>query len=406
MNRTPTRLAIVVSHPIQYHSPWFRLLAQEPGLQIRVFYLWNFGVTAQIDPGFGHAVTWDLPLLEGYDHAFVPNVSRSPGTHHFLGLDNPELVPALDAWKPDAILLFGYAYLSHLRVVLSPKLRHVPLLFRGDSHDLGRSRGLRSAASRLLRRAVFRRFSAFLAVGKAHAAYLRSSGVEADRIHWAPHCVDNAWFHSQAGEAEVAAAAWRESLGMSEGSPTVLFVGKFEDRKRPMDLLEAFLQVEKTFPDASLLFVGSGAWEEQLQTRAGRLVGIKVFFAPFQNQSRMPIVYASGDVLVLPSMSETWGLVVNEAMNLGLPAIVSSRVGCAPDLVSPGATGWIHEPGDVHGLAECLASFLSMDEASRRRMGQAARAAVQTHDYASATRSLLVTLAEILSSVHPGFPRP
>ena len=97
------RLAIVLSHPVQYYSPWFRWLRANTALDFKVFYLWNFGVTAQRDPQFGATFQWDVDLLAGYDSEFVPNTAHDPGTHHFRGLDNPALTARLAAWQPDEI---------------------------------------------------------------------------------------------------------------------------------------------------------------------------------------------------------------------------------------------------------------------------------------------------------------
>src|SRR3712207_6254884 len=106
------RLAVISSHPIQYYAPWFKHLAQDAELSLRVFYLWDFGVTEQVDAGFKQPVRWDVPLLEGYDYEFVPNISRRPGTNHFWGLQNPTLLQQVKAYRPDAALLIGYNYAS------------------------------------------------------------------------------------------------------------------------------------------------------------------------------------------------------------------------------------------------------------------------------------------------------
>lgn len=395
------RLAIVVSHPIQYFSPWFRHLAAQEDLKIKVFYLWDFGVSPRFDQDFGRVLQWDIPLLDGYDHEFLSNHSADPGTHHFRGLDNPGLVPALEAWRPEAILLFGYAYASHLRVILSRKLKNIPLLLRGDSHDLARPSGLKPWLKRQVRALLFRRFAGFLAVGKANADYYRNSGVPEERIHFAPHCVDNDRFRDAAPQAAEEARAWREELGIPAQALVVLFAGKLETRKRPMDLLEAFERMDATHPSPGsheqvLLFAGSGEWEERLRARAGGRLGKTVFFAPFQNQSRMPMVYAAGDLLVLPSESESWGLAVNEAMNLARPAIVSTHVGCAEDLVLPGETGWIFEAGDVAALTGALSAAFAQGRGAIQAMGVAARRRVAGYSNATATEGLRATLASAL----------
>lgn len=387
-----TRVAVVLSHPVQYYSPWFRRLAERGVVDLQVFYLWDAGGGARMDRDFGVAFAWDVPLLDGYGWTDVPNVSADPGTHRPGGLDNPGLVDALLQWRPDVILLFGYAYRSHLRVLFSPRLRAVPKILRGDSHELAPRGGLRARVTRALRRAVFTRFDAALAVGRANHDYLTDSGFPADRIAMAPHCVDNARFRADPAGTRVAADALRAACGIAPGTRVLLFVGKFEDKKRPLDLLEAFAAARaQAAGDPLLLFVGSGMLEPALRARAQALgVADAVRFLGFQNQSAMPAVYAAGQVLVLPShgAGETWGLCVNEAMNLGLPAVVSSHVGCGPDLVLEGRTGWRFPAGDVPALAATLARVLALPAAALDQVGHAARDHVQAWSLDAAAQGL------------------
>ena len=380
------RLAVVLSHPIQYYAPWFRQLAQQPGLLLQVFYLWDFGVSRQRDRGFGMELQWDVPLLEGYAHTFVPNGAFDPGTHHFAGLHNPTLVGELVRWRPDVLLLFGYAYRSHLRLLLDPRLWRVPLLLRGDSHQLAPSAGLKPLLAQLLRRLLFRRFAASLPVGQANAAWLAHSGIR--RQFLAPHAVDNARFQAAAPEAERAAQAWRQQLGIPVSALVVLFAGKFETKKRPLDLLEAFAALRH--PTAVLVFVGAGPLEAELKRRAASHGLGQVIFQGFQNQSSMPRTYALADLVVLPSYGpgETWGLCINEAMNLAKPVLVSSHVGCGPDLVIPGQTGWIFPAGDRMALTDALADALS-DPGRLRQMGIAASKHIDRYSYHQATAGLM-----------------
>jgi glycosyltransferase involved in cell wall biosynthesis len=389
------RLAVVASHPIQYYAPWFRQLAQQPDLLLHVFYLWDFGVSPQRDRGFGQELQWDVPLLEAYTHTFVANRASDPGTHHVSGLHNPSLVGELLRWRPDAVLMFGYAYLSHLCLLLDPRLWHVPLLLRGDSHQLAPRAGLKPLLAQLLRRLLFRRFAAGLPVGQANAAWMACSGIPCQRLFLAPHAVDNARFQAAAPEAEQAACAWRQQLGIPVSTPVLLFAGKFEAKKRPLDLLEAFAALRH--PTAVLVFVGTGSLEAELKRRASSLGLGKVIFQGFQNQSAMPRTYALANLVVLPSCgpAETWGLCINEAMNLAKPVIVSSHVGCGADLVIPGQTGWIFPAGDVAALTAALAQALSNSQRIKA-MGQQARAHIASYSYSEATAGLQHALAHVL----------
>lgn len=379
------RLAIVTSHPIQYHAPWFRFLAGQTKFVIRVFYLWDFGVTSKNDQGFGHSIEWDIPLLSGYEYEFVRNVSSDPGTHHFWGLRNPSLLQRIRAYDPHAVLLMGYKYASLSNFISRWNRRRAPLLFRGDSHRILPQTGLRGSARRILISRIFRRFSAFLYVGTANREYFRYHGVPSEKLFFAPHAVDNDRFF--AGDAQIGheAIAWKKELGIADDHSVIVFAGKFEAKKRPLDLLRAFVQAHLS--RATLLFVGAGALEQELRNQARGDERIR--FAPFQNQSRMPRVYAAADVVVLPSFGpgETWGLAINEAMCLSRPVIVSDHVGCAQDLVHPNENGLIFPAGDVDQLSECLKKAFS-DRERLSAWGKESRRIIEGYSYAQTTRGL------------------
>jgi glycosyltransferase involved in cell wall biosynthesis len=386
------RLAIVLSHPVQYYSPWFRWLRARTALEFRVFYLWDFGVTARRDPKFAQTFSWDVDLLAGYDSEFVPNVARDPGTHHFGGLDNPALLARLAAWNPGAVLLFGYKWKSHLRALWWARRRGVPLLFRGDSHLLGRAS--LPLARRLLLRFLYRQFAAFTCVGSANRDYFRALGVPENRLFFAPHSVNADHFDPTDESARAAAASLRAELGLT-GKRIVLFAGKLHPEKDPAGLLAAFLRVA-TDADA-LVFAGDGVERERLQQLASAHPEKHIRFLPFANQSEMPARYLLGDIFALPSRGhyETWGLAVNEAMHLGRPCLVSDLVGCQRDLVIPGETGWVFRAGTPASLEAALGAALRSPPEVLQRLGQNARARVAGYTYRQTADGLLAALASL-----------
>ncbi len=382
------RLAVVCSHPVQYYAPWFRDLAQNLRAELRVFYLWDAAAPGLADPGFGRPVQWDTDLVSGYDHEFVPNLARHPGTERFAGLHNPALPGRLRAWRPDAVLLFGYGWRTHLSLALA--WRDCPLILRGDSHDLARppAASLRTRLRALALRRLFTRFAAFAVVGEANRRHYLARGVPAARLHHVPHCVDNAAFAARAAAAADSARAWRAGLGIPDGHRVVLFLGKFIPKKRPDLLLRAFARAAPS--DTTLLLVGDGPLAPELRAlAAGRPA---VVLAPFQNQSAIPRVLAAADLLVLPSQGpgETWGLVVNEAMAGGLPCLVSTDVGCRADLVTEDVTGWSFPAGDEPALAATLTRALAalLDPAQAAALRAAALVRVADYSYARATATL------------------
>lgn len=386
------RLAIVLSHPVQYYSPWFRWLRANTPLEFRVFYLWEFGVTAQRDKEFDTVFQWDVDLLGGYDHEFVPNTARDPGTHHFRGLDNPTLGERLAAWNPGAILLFGYNWLSMLHAIVWARRRGVSLLFRGDSHLLGR--GTLPWTRRLPLGLLYRQYAGITYVGAANRDYFRALGVTDRRLFFAPHSVDAARFNPEDPVVQAAARQRREKLGLT-GKRVVLFAGKFHDGKQPLALLQAFHATADA--NDALLFVGDGVRKEQLKALAASRPDRRVCFEPFANQSEMPALYALADVFVLPSRGhyETWGLAINEAMHLGVPCLVSDQVGCQRDLVTPGETGWVFAAEDPAALTTALAAALSASPTELLRLGRNARTRVDSYTYRQTSAGLLAAVASL-----------
>src|SRR3569833_789569 len=153
------RLAIILSHPTQYYSPWFRWIASHCDLTVRVIYLWDSGIRAERDLNFGETFKWDVDLLSGNEHEFVPNTARHPSSASFRGLHNPTLLLRLKSWAPTAILMFGYRSESHLKTVQRARTHRKPQKNRGDTQKQGR--GAPSAFQAIALRLLYAQFAAF-----------------------------------------------------------------------------------------------------------------------------------------------------------------------------------------------------------------------------------------------------
>lgn len=352
------RIGFLVSHPIQYYTPIFRELARRSDLT--VFFAHRQDAEQQARAGYGVAFDWDIDLLHGYESCFLRNVARAPSTGHFGGCNTPEIAERVAAGRFDAFVVPGWSLRSYWQAVMACRRASVPVMIRGDS-QLGAQRG---GAIRLAKAAVFptliRQFDGYLHVGRRNRQYLEHYGAPADRLFFSPHCVDNDAF---AHGSEIARSA------ETTVSPRrrILFVGRLVEEKRPMDLMRAAARLVAAGHPVELTVVGAGSLKASL-VESARLGGIDARFPGFVNQSRLPEVYAAADVIVLPSTArETWGLVVNEAMACGVPAVVSDAVGCGPDLIEPGVTGAVAPLGDVPALASSIASVLAFEPATTRR---------------------------------------
>ncbi len=362
------KLAIVTTHPIQYNAPWFKLLAERKKIAIKVFYTWGqLENEAKFDPGFGKQVTWDIPLLDGYDYTFVKNISTEPGSHHFKGIDNPSLIKEIEQWNPAAILLFGWSFKSHLKLLRHFKGKRT-IFFRGDSNLMDEP--IKLTAKKLLRKIflkwVYSHVDKALYVGSANKDYYEKFGLKSTQLLFAPHAIDNDRF-TQAGPVD-----GREKLGIPAEGIVFLFAGKFESKKDPVLLLDAFISLNNC--QAYLIMVGNGELEKELKAKvAWQIASVRerIYFMPFQNQMNMPKVYKMADVVVLPSKGpgETWGLAINEAMACAKAVLVSDKCGCAIDLVENGVNGFVFYHNNIQDLLSKM-SALSKDSYQVKKIGQ------------------------------------
>jgi glycosyltransferase involved in cell wall biosynthesis len=368
----PLRLAIFTSHPIQYQAPWFRALAQVPDLELKVFFSYIPDAKQQGD-GFGKAFEWDVPLLEGYCWESLQGFQPPAWGPDVLKNSVRGLGKAIRTYRPEVALILGWHHMSLIQAVVACRLMHVSIVLRGESNSLRR----RPIYKRAMHRLLFAQCAAFLAIGSKNADFYKASGVAAQKISTAPYFVDNDWFLQQDKAYRPARNVLRETFGIAPESICFCFVGKLEPKKRILDFISAFRLAYAKRSDLSALIVGTGLLENVAKAEVER-ANIPVAFAGFLNQSEISKAYVAADVIVLPSdYGETWGLVVNEAMVSGLPALVSDRVGCAHDLVVDGKTGFVFSFDDVGAFAGRMLD-LAENRDNLRSMGRRAQEHVLT----------------------------
>ncbi len=348
------KLAIVTTHPIQYYAPVFKLLAERKVIQIKVFYTWGAQAQQKFDPGFGKTVNWDVPLLDGYDFEWLENTAKDPGSHHFNGIVNPDIIDRIKQYHPDAVLVFGWAYKSHLKVLRYFKGK-IPVLFRGDSVLLSNNSMLKRVMRYALLRWIYQFVDHAFYVGSNNKNYFLRYGLTESQLSFAPHAIDNKRFETARYE-EV--QALKNRLGIAETDVVILFAGKLEAVKSPLLLVQAFVSLKTK--GLHLLIAGDGPLEKQLKAIANNAENIH--FLGFQNQTAMPVIYQACDVFCLPSVSETWGLAVNEAMACGKAILVSDKVGCAADLVQRNINGAIFTSGNGEELQNALEKLTGSKE--------------------------------------------
>ena len=364
--RDRLRLGVLATHPIQYHAPLFRALVRED-VDLSVFFA-HKPTAAEQGAGFNVPFEWDVDLLGGYPHEFLRNHAQRPSTTGFFGCNVPDIRDAVAKGGYHAFLVAGWHSWAYLQAIRACREHGIPVLVRGDSQIVRDAPRLKRAVKKVAHPLLVRQFAVCLSVGSRSEEYFRHYG--ARNIVRSPHFVDNEFYAR--GATPAAREEGRRRWALPSRKTVFLFAGKFSPVKRPLDFIRALAELPPD--DVAGLLVGDGEMKAQCETEARRL-GVDVRFVGFLNQSEMPTAYAAADLLVLPSALETWGLVVNEAMASGLPVAVSQRVGCVPDLVREGVTGWSFEAGDTAQLARLL-RLAAADPVHLRGVGESARRAV------------------------------
>lgn len=377
---SPPRLLVFATHPIQYQAPLFRALAADPRVSLEVIFARVPDAVEQAE-GFGGAFTWDLPLRDGYPSDVLPAIGLPSSLRSALRRPVRGIGAAIDHFRPDAALIFGWHEASQLQALIAARRRGIPLLMRCEANE----KRQRSALKRAAQRAIVAGLAGALAIGKSNRAFYLARGLDPSRIVDARYFVDNAFFATSAAALASQRAALRARFGIAEGALAVLFAGKFEAKKRPLALIEAAAAARQAGADIHLLLVGSGELGPAMADRV-RALSVPATFTGFLNQTAMPEAYAACDATALLSdVNETWGLVVNEAFASGRTALVSRDVGCADDLVEDGVTGAVVGPDTVGRAASILGDWAG-DRAHLARLSLAAKERV-TREYSVASSS-------------------
>jgi glycosyltransferase involved in cell wall biosynthesis len=394
----------LITHPVQYLAPLYRHLSRNPSIDLTVFFLSDFSLRSYHDPGFGVSVEWDVPLLGGYSHVFVPSIGGGdrvsfsrPWTHGFANL--------LKRRKCEALWVAGWSSIPVLRGILSAKRLGVKVLVCGDSHAGGPNPPSvwKLQAKRILFPRFFRLIDGFLALSRSNRDYYLQYGVPAERVFLVPYCVDNVFFQQECQKAAASREELRRALNLEPGRPVILYASKLIERKRPIDLIDAYAELSrngKSEPKPYLLFVGEGEQAPTLREHASTLGWDSIRFLGFKNQRELPRYYDLCDVFVLVAQYEGLATVIPEVMNAGKPVIITPAVGLGQDLVINGENGFIVPACNPTVLADKLRLITEKPELAAE-MGRKSLQQVSCWNFEAHEKGLLEALEAIVPSKDP-----
>ena len=359
------RLAVLITHPVQYFRPVFAELAQDPELELLVLFGCDHGLRASVDPDFGVSFAWDCAPTDGFPHGLLSSAPLEALSSWRAALPLAwKAVKRLQAFRPDAVLVFAYtpAFITISTLLL--RLSGQRLLLRADGTDRAfpRSR-FKSLVKDTLLRLWYRQFDAVFPIGSDSDDHFRRLGVPARRRNPVRYAVDVDFFAAQVQQWLPQRQALRQAEAIGSDQLVLLWSAKMTPVKHPLLLLEALAQLPAVVRQRLwLLAVGDGPLRAVFEAGAEQLLPGRCRFVGFRNQRELGACYAMADALVFPSrQGETWGLVVNEALQFGLAVIASDHAGCVRDLLlgptpPPGGSG-VFPACDASALALALQAF-------------------------------------------------
>ena len=361
----PIRLAVLITHPVQYFRPVFAALASDPAIELQVFFGCDHGTRSSFDPDFGVNFAWDCEPTDGFEHVWLSQLPLASLSRWPVAL--PLALRSslqIRRFRPDAVLVFAYTPAFITATTLLLRLSGQRLLLRADGTDRAfpRSR-LKSVLKDSLLRLWYRQFAHCFPIGSDSNDHFRRLGVSGARRHPVPYAVDVDFFAQQVHRWLPHRQALRAQNHIPADALVLLWSAKMTTVKHPQLLLQALeLLDSELLQRLWLVAVGDGPLRSEFQQGAQQLLPGRALFQGFRNQSELGACYAMADALVFPSrQGETWGLVVNEALQFGLAVIASDHVGCARDLLvapaTPPSGSAVFASDDPKACADALTVF-------------------------------------------------
>lgn len=390
------RVGLLAASPVYYQVPLYRRLARDPRIDFTAIFCSSGGLRSH-DAGYGGPITWDVDLLSGYHSVFLGRASKNPIDGSFFALRDFDVVRKVRKGNYEVLWLHGYNRLTHQLAALAQVAKGGALLFREEQTLLHPRPIWKSALKAIWLRTLFAR-GYVLYIGTQNKNWFKSFGVADSRMFFAPYSADIDPLQSESSRSHEARAALRKNFNLpAPGKPVILFVGRLIPKKQPHFLLDAYAEVRREL-SCALMIVGSGELESSLRAKVARDRIPDVHFAGFLNRAEISKAYLAADIFTLPSGDhETWGLVVNEAMNFSLPVVVTDTVGCAGDLVRHGENGFIVSSKNPSELAGRIGE-LARSSGLREKFGAASRQIVGRWTYDEAASG---ALAAIRAAVGP-----
>ena len=399
MARKPYKLGVVALHPIQYQAGLWRTLSKHPKIDLHVIYMDTVGIDGSIDPTMNAQMKWDVPLLDGHDSEFVPNLSpwRYTAIVHRI---NPKLPAAIRSGNFDALIVHGYLTISNWFLLWAAKRLGLPLIYRGEGSVRGGDRNDNFFVNRMkypLNKYFLNQCALIAHSSMDNREYQISRGAPVDRLFPMPCAVDNDVLAEMAKPADP--AAFRKRHDIPADARLVINVGRFSENKRTRDCIEAFAKGPLAGEsDVHLLLAGDGPLRAELEAFSTELgLADRGHFLGFLSQTEMVEAVVSSELFAIcSSHGDPSPKALAEALALGKPAVCSEGIGRCRDVIEDVLNGYVVPSFSPDALAEAIAKVLFADAAARKAMADHSRSVARRDDFQAGVDSLAHQLEVLL----------
>jgi len=344
------KIVIFTTHPIQYQVPLFEFITKKKNLSLKVIYASNHGVSSSIDKDFQVKFSWDIKILNGYSYEFL---EKNKNVNSFF-LNSKKIYSKVK--KNDICLILGWNNLFYLKAIFWSFFLRIPIILRSESNLLKKESFIKKILKKIIYWNFFKLIDKFIYIGKANYKFYKNFGVSNNKLISGPYYVDNNFFSNfKINEKKI-----RSNFKINKNTIIYIFAGKFIIRKRPLDILQAILDLKEKNLNYHFIFIGDGPEKNQCIEFAKKNCLLNVSFLGFVNQKKIREYYTLADVIIMPSEYETWGLSINEAMASGCACIVSNKCGCFKDLVitkGKEKNGFVFEMGNIEEIKKLFIYF-------------------------------------------------
>ena len=360
-------MLILEDLPVPYRIPLHERLSKNKNLGVRAFFSSDYSMKETSIPGFGGAKTKWINSIN-FPHKFLKNFYPFKEKPIPRGLWNFGIVLELLFHRPDAILIHGYQSFTNKIALITAKIFRIPVIFRDEIDFIDYSSPLAKKIKKIILPILFEIPSAFLYSYTRSKKFYLSLGIPRRELFFHPCAVNNDLFQDQFRKNIKNKDKFKKEFGIPLNSKIILYVGRLDERKKPLDTLKAYSKM-KIKNKTSLVFVGGGKQKKDILKFSTKNKLRNVFVIDFIPREKLYKAYSIADLFAIPSDYDPSPKSMNEAMNFSLPVITSENVGTSRDLVKNGKNGFIIKVGDFKELSEKMEKILS-DEKLIKKMGK------------------------------------